>query len=95
MTVEITSGCICDGIIRIFAVDVSEEHLQWIERSRDNGMERKIEFVFDTHFPDTYKYIRKWLKKQKATQNAKTWGEAVHAVIGTITELNTKFRSWD
>lgn len=95
MTVEIISGSIHNGIIRISAVDVSEEHLQRIERTRDDGTEREIEFAFDTHDPGAYKYIRKWLKSQKSTHNAKTWGEAVQAVIGTITDLNMKFRSWD
>lgn len=95
MTVEIIAGNIRNGIVQLTATDVSEENLQRMERNRDDGIENEIEFRFDTKEPKAFSYIRKWLKDQKAARGSETWGEAVQAVIGTITSINAKYRSWD
>lgn len=92
MTVEIVSVVLEEGIVSIMAVDCSEENLQRMERIRDDGCERELEFLFDTHEKNDYLYLRKWLKKQKATHQAKTWGEALQAVSGIITTLSGRYR---
>lgn len=94
MDVEILSYEVKDGIVKIQAIDVSEQNLQRLERLRDDGQERELEFVFDTFKKGDYKYLRGWLKKQKATREAKTWGEALTAIIGSITVINGRYRSW-
>ena len=95
MTVEIIAGRISEGVVQLTALDVSEENLQRMERTRDDGVEIEIEFVFDTRDQKAYSYIRKWLRKQKAANGVKTWGEAVQAVVGTITTISQKYRSWE
>lgn len=39
--------------------------------------------------------VYSWLHRQKATQGAATWGEALNAVIGIITTISQKYRNWD
>lgn len=36
------------GVVTITVIDCSEEHLQYMERYRDDGFEKQLEFVFDT-----------------------------------------------
>ena len=43
MTIEVVSISITNKIVTITALDVSEEHLQWIERSRNDGFEKEVE----------------------------------------------------
>lgn len=95
MTVEITGACIKNGFIRIEAVDVSEENLQRMERVRDDGFEKIVEFIFDSRETETFAYLRSWLKRQKATKGCVTYGQAVQAVVGTITTISKKYRSLD
>lgn len=95
MTIEITSISLDKGIINISAVDISEENLQRFERIRDDGVEQELEFIFDTHQEDEFRYLRAWLKRQKATKGCSTWGEALNAVIGTITTISGRYRSWE
>ena len=37
MTIEITSVKLSHGVVTITAIDCSEEHLQYMERCRDDG----------------------------------------------------------
>lgn len=94
MTVEIISAGIHEGIVELTAINVSEEHLQRIERTRDDGFESELTFKFDPKNPYQFVYIRSWLKAQKATAGSRTWGEALNSVVGTITTINSKYRSW-
>lgn len=91
MTVEITSVSLNQGVVVIQAIDCSEENLQRMQRIREDCIERELCFVFDTKQKNDYVYLRKWLHRQKATKDAKTWGEALHAVYGTITTISGKF----
>lgn len=95
MEIEITGISIHKGVVTITANDVSDINLQRIERTRDDGSENSVDFIFDTKDEKTYIYLRKWLKRQKVTQGCKTWGEALHSVLGTITDISQKYRSWD
>lgn len=94
MDVEILSYQVKDGIVKIQALDVSDQNLQRMERIRDDGQEKEVEFVFDTVRKEEYTYLRQWLKRQKVTREAKTWGEALTAMIGIITVINGKYRNW-
>lgn len=97
MTIEIISAEISSaGLVRVTGIDCSEMNLQRIERNRDDGgFEQEIDFVFDTTDVDTFTYLRKWLKSQKATRNSRTYGEALRAVVGTVTTIQRKYRTWD
>ncbi len=93
MDIEITSTLVTDGIVFIFGVDVSDENLRRMQRLKDD-VETEVKFCFDTHEPADLKYLRTWLKNQKATKDSKTWGEALNSIIGTITVIAPRFRSW-
>ena len=93
MTIEITSATINDGYITIYGIDVSEENLQRMERVRDDGFERELEFLFDTRTKDV-DYIYNWLKRRKSKEAA-TWGEAVRSTVGKITTISAKYRVCD
>ena len=95
MTIEITSVKLSHGVFTIKAIDCSEEHLQYMERCRDDGFEKQLEFVFDTTSRQQFPYFRKWMKEQKAAKQAITWGDALSAIIGTVTTINGKYRVWD
>lgn len=95
MTVEIQSVGLQNGIVTISAVDCSEEQLQYMERHRDDGIEKEIIFSFDTRYRNQYLALRSWLKQQKATGQSKTWGEALASVIGIVTTINGKYRVWE
>lgn len=72
--IEITSVSLNQGVVNILAIDVSEENLQRLERTRDDGFEQEVEFVFDTHQKEHFLYLNRWLRKQKATKGCSTWG---------------------
>lgn len=95
MTIEITSVKLSSGIVTITAVDCSEEHLQYMERYRDDGFEKQMKFVFDTTSRHQFPDFRKWMREQKAAKQAMTWGEALEAIVGTVTTINGKYRVWD
>lgn len=94
MTVEITGTTVKNGIVTITAIDVSEEHLQRMERTRDDGFEKELAFLFDTHQKQVYKYLYGWLKRQKSTRGCTNWGEALASVTGTVTTISAKYRDW-
>ena len=89
MRIEITGVSLKNGIITITATDISEENLQRIERTRDE-FQQELEFSFDTKHEKTKDYIGTWLHRQKATANATTWGEALHSIVGTVTDSPKK-----
>ncbi len=96
MTVEITEVLLeTGGLVTIFGVDCSEENLQRMERTRDDGFEKAVEFRFDTKQPKSCTYLYKWLKAQKAAKGKDTWGAALQAVVGTVTTINAKYRNWE
>ena len=95
MTVEIVSVLLDqDRVVRISAVDVSEEHLMKLER-RDDGRERELEFVFNSREKKACQYLVAWLHRQKATAGCRTYGEALRAVEGTRTQLSGRYIVWD
>ena len=93
MTVEIVSYEVKDGVVTIEAENCDEAHLQKLERIRDDYIQRMITFVFDTKEKNDLKYLRSFLKRQKRVKEAKpqTWGEALTAVIGSITTISSKY----
>ena len=93
MDVEIIAYAVKDGIVSISAIDISDYNLQRLERLRDD-QERELEFVFDTSKKEEFSYLHKWLKRQKVTKEAKTWGEALRSVVGIFTTINGKYRNW-
>ena len=95
MTIEVTSATIKNSIVTITALDVSEEHFQWIQRTRDDGFEKEIEYTFDTRDPKHRNYLYWFLKHQRNARGATTWGDAIHSIIGTIIESPIgKYRVW-
>lgn len=92
MTVEITSVTLDQGMVMFSAVDCSEEHLQKLERTRDDGFVEEMEFFFDTHVEKDYRYLFRWLKRQKAAGQAGTWGDALRSVCGTVTTISGAYR---
>ena len=97
MTIEITHASIDHHTVRILANDVSEEHYQRILRTRDDFDIRELEFVFNLDDKRQYRYLYRFLKQQKAVQKAKPrhLHEALHATIGTVTDLSGAFVNWD
>ena len=93
MTIEITHTSIENRVVHILANDVSEEHFQRICRTRDDFDEREREFIFDLNDRRQYRYLYRFLKSQKAVQNAHPsyLHEALHATIGTVTDLSGAF----
>jgi len=91
MTIEIISVSVSQGVVTIQAIDCSDENLQRMQRTRDDGFEKEISFIFDTRRKSDYEYLRKWLHQQKATKGAKTWGDALHSIYGTVTTISGKF----
>ena len=95
MTVEITSFSINSGIVTISGIDCSEENLQRIMRSRDDGSEQEVEFLFDTTQYKDLKNLVYWMHRQKATSGCRPWGEALNALRGTVTDISSKYRNWE
>lgn len=79
----------------IEGVDCSELNLQRLERTRDYDNPREITFTFDTRNRKDFYYFRNWLKRQKATRDAKTYGEALHSIQGTFATISSRYRNWD
>lgn len=95
MDIEIISVEILNGVVTITAIDVSDENLRRMERLRDDAAEKEVTFHLDSRNSKDYKYLRMWLKNQKAARGSKTWGEALNSTVGTITTIEPRFRSWE
>ena len=99
MTIEITDIRITDrelGTVRMTAIDCSEEHAQYFERYRDDGFEKEVIYEWNTKDSKQFYWFRWWLKHQKATKDAKTCGEAMKKVVGSIVESPSgRYRVWE
>ena len=97
MTIEITSATIHNKIVEIEANDVSEEHLQRIERTRDDGFERELLFTFDLRNKEQNIYIFKFLRRQKRVQEKKPslLIDALQCTVGTVTSMSGKYLNYD
>lgn len=98
MTIEITAVVLYDGIVTISCIDCSEENLNRIMRNRDDGgFQKELQIVIDTKIKWQRNALRIWLKKQSCTEGKKTWGDALHSLIGTVTETYGigKYIRWD
>ena len=97
MLVEILSVSLNKGVVEIQALDVSEENLNRMERMRDDMNNPEITFLLDTREGKVLTYLNNWLHRQKAVrkQECTTWGQALQAVVGTITTISGKYRSWE
>lgn len=95
MLVEILSVTLKKGIVEIQALDVSEENLSRMERMRDDMNNPELTFLLDTREEKVLMYLNNWLHRQKAVrkQECPTWGQALQAVVGTITTISGKYRS--
>ncbi|MCD8324497.1 MAG: hypothetical protein LUC32_06065 [Clostridiales bacterium] len=95
MMIDITSAYIADGIVTIEGIDSSEENLMRMERTRDDGFERTVSFVFDTRDRKTFKYLYNFLHQQKSVQAAHpvNYGDAIHALIGIRTSISGRYLS--
>ena len=95
MTVEIVGYSIVKrenqkNAVRIYCIDVSEEHLQHIERSRLD--ENPREMVFEFGDDQAYSYLYRRLSKMEQTREAKTWGEALSRIVGTVSGTCFQFK---
>lgn len=91
MTIEITEVKLHKKtkILVIHGIDVTKcRDAKTVERARDIEIHR--ECVFDTKDEAQFKYITKWLHQQKITAGCRTYGEALNAVVGTVTVI----RNW-
>ena len=97
MTIEITHTSIAGHKVRILANDVSEEHYQRMLRTRDEFDIRELEFIFDLDNRIENRYLYRFLKNQAAVKRAhpKYLHEALHATIGTVTDLSGAFINRD
>lgn len=87
MTVEITAAVIKNGIVTISCIDCSEENLNRMMRNRDDGgFQITFDIIIDTKEAQGLNALRKWLKRQACTKDKKTWGDALQALRGTVTE---------
>lgn len=93
MVVEITSSFINNKskVLVIEGHNTDDLHLQGLERGREDRDPETLKFIFDTTNPDVQKYIVNWLHRQKVTKGSKTYGEAVRAVVGTVTSISGRY----
>ncbi len=97
MTIEVTTYEINDGVVSLFGVDCSEEHLQWLERGREDR-EVELEFQFDSHEIKDMTYLNNWIHRKSSAQKKaideaqpKTWGNALQCLSGHIVTLSGKY----
>lgn len=92
MTIEIEEVTVKDGIVRITALNCSEENLQKLERLRDDCYQKELQFVFDTrNNKSDCIYLTYWLHHQKVSAGCKTYGEAFYRIRGTVTTISGKY----
>lgn len=89
MTITITGYTIIKSNheVRIFAENSEFSGRRYIDREgdiRENSDD--VVYFFDTEDEKVFKYLTNWLKKQKATSDAKTYGEALNSIIGITTQ---------
>ena len=89
MTVEVLSAQILNKYTVTYTVcDVSDEHLQYLERNRQDDSPYEFEITY-TGTNQLY-YLKKFLKElnAKSTDKASTWGQAIQLPVGKILTLN-------
>ena len=83
MTIEIEEVTVKDGIVRITALNCSEEN---------DCYQKELQFVFDTrNNKSDCIYLTYWLHHQKVTAGCKTYGEAFYRIRGTVTTISGKY----
>ena len=97
MTIEITAASINNHVVEIQAIDISEEHLQRIERTRDDGFERELLFTFDLRNKEQNIYIYRFLHHQKRVQekHPSLLIDALQCTVGTVTSMSGKFLNYE
>ena len=99
MTIEVIDIRItdrADGTVTMKALDCSEENLQYFERYRDDGFEKELTYEWHTRDSRQFLALKKWLKSNRVTQDAKTFGEAMAAVTGRVTQSPSgRYRVWE
>lgn len=95
MNILITiTGCKVNN--KTHEVIIYAQNNEWKNRCynmrRDFDDSYDIEYHFDTTRTSVFKYLTEYLKEQKATQGASTYGEALAYIIGTtIQSPNLRF----
>ena len=87
-----------EKILVIEAIDCSSWNLMNIERNRiDDGEEREVRFQFNTRNNYGFLAARKFLMNQKAAKGAKTYGEALDRIVGTVCDspIRYRVRNWE
>ena len=95
MTIEITGYSIIKhehqkNAVRIYCIDISEEHLQQLERRRLDKQPK--EMIFEFSDDQAYSYLYRRLSRMKQTQEAKTWGDALSSIVGTVSGTCFQFK---
>lgn len=89
MTIQITiKGFTINSTTHVVTIFAQNE--EWRSRCYNTRREfddsHDIEYKFCTSHPSIFKYLTEYLKAQKATKGAKTYGEALTAIVGTTIE---------
>ena len=94
MTITIDNAYLKGGDLILEVTDSSEEQLQFLERGQLDRA-RTITIFFVNQEYKNREYCVKWLHRQKACKDAKTYGEAIASLIGTVTQSpSRRFTSW-
>ena len=95
MEVEIKKAYIepQEKLLVIEGVDCSSWNLMNMERNRvDDGQEKEVRFQFNTRNIYGLRDARRFLMDQKITRGAKTYGEALDRIVGTICDIPIRYR---
>lgn len=93
MKVEITGYSLEEGYLIIYATNLDAYEDNVFDRNRiDDPDDYAVEFHFDTkNDPVVCAYVSRWLHANKACKGSKNYGEALRAIIGTVTILKKEY----
>lgn len=93
MKVEITGYSLEEGYLIIYATNLDAYEDNVFDRNRiDDPDDYAVEFHFDTKNDEVVRaYVVRWLHANKACRGCKNYGEALRALIGTVTILNREY----
>lgn len=95
MRIQVATASITkDKVIHIFGESIDDLRRCRDERGRTDRIQMR-EFQFNTRNKYDLKYIVWLLHDQKTTQNCKTYGDAVQAIIGTTIDIKKTYQVFD
>ena len=96
MKIEITGISLENEVVEMDCINIGYEKLdKMIQDEVEDDFEDYVKIIIDTKKSEDFRYLRNLLKRNKRTEGSKTYGEALHSILGTMINVNGKYAVWE